>query len=474
MSANTPGRLNIISWAVLAIYTVAVLYGITFHEQWRDEAQSWLVLQNLDFGGLLKKLPSEGHPPSWYLLLFPFVKAGAPYIIQNILSAILMTGGMYMFIFRTRLHSIVKLLLPFSYLFFYEYPIIARSYALLTLLIAFIVYVYPKRHEKPVLYALLVVALCNTHMLIFSFCMMLAGFFAYEAFNDKKLKGKILWAAVFMFAGCLYLIPYIAMADTRDTFTAFVANHTERIAQTFDYGLFTFDTGGMALLLFIAFGISLYKQPKAILLLVGGVASVVYILAYAFPGDIRHAGIIFPIMLAVGGIAANETTDTDKYPAIARYGYVLLAIVALVQMKQAFESYLNDKDNVFSDSRNAADFLKEKRLTNHIIVGQQAWAASALLPYFPAGREFYYVECERYGSYYTFDSCFEKGYWNQPAAYYVQNTYKTFQAKADSVIMVFNYAITGPTANYLELLYKSEEPVIRADEAYYIYRFKQP
>lgn len=474
MSAKTTDNLNKALWAVFAVYIAATLYGITFHEQWRDEAQSWLVVKNLDLIGLFKKLPSEGHPPSWYLLLFPFVKLGLPYVIQNILSTLLMIGAVYIFLFRTKLHIVLKLLLPFSYLFFYEYPIIGRSYGLLTMLAALVVYLYPKRYEKPWLYALCVVALLNTHMLVFSFGMMLAGIFLYDALKQKRTSGNIIGAGIFMLIGGLYLIPYIAMSDVNRSFTPFVANHGERVAQSFDYGLFTYAAGNLGALLFLAICATYYKNIRAILLLVGGVASAIYILSYAFPGDIRHAGIVFVVVVTALGIAAwNDAPAANMKVLPSQYAHILLAIAVLAQLKQSVQSYLGDKDNIYSDSRNAAEFLKDNNLDKSIIVGHYAWAASALLPYFPSGREFYYVECQRYGSYYVFDTCFEKGYANKPPEHYLRNTYQIFNKELDKVVMIFNYQLPRETSAYLDLLYSSEEAALRRDEMYYIYKFKK-
>ena len=117
----TTEKVPVLLYALLAIYVLLVLWGISNHEQWRDEAQAWLIVRDTGFTELWSILRTEGHPPLWYLLIMPLVKTGMPYEMQNWLSAAIMTGAVYLLLFRTNLLLIIKILLPFSFFFLYEY-----------------------------------------------------------------------------------------------------------------------------------------------------------------------------------------------------------------------------------------------------------------------------------------------------------------------------------------------------------------
>ena len=69
--------LNLLIFTIYLTFTFIVMIN---HEAWSDEAQAWLLVRDLDFFSLLKQLAIEGHPSLWYLILFPFVKLGFPYI----------------------------------------------------------------------------------------------------------------------------------------------------------------------------------------------------------------------------------------------------------------------------------------------------------------------------------------------------------------------------------------------------------
>lgn len=459
------------------IYVLAVIYGISFHEPWRDEAQSWLIVKNLDFIGVFKKLPSEGHPPVWYLVIFPFAKLGFPYATQNLLSAIIMIAAVYILQFKTKLHPLIKLLIPFTYFFLYEYSLIARNYCVSTLFTAILIWQYPSRFERPWLFALCVIALFNTHMIIFTLCGSVTALYLYDALREKKLNKNIIGAIFLMGAGGLYLIPYITMSRVQGVFEPFVADHSEHIQNAIAQGfLANVDSYDIAKIMMVLICLSFTINYRVLFIIIGGIAGVVYILGYKFAGETRHAGIIFLVLLFAFGIAMEyphykKGKITDW---ITQYNAWLFVILIGLQIPVAFKYYAEDREEVFSDSRNAARFLKEQKLDKEILTGHFAWAISALLPYMENGKTAYYVECDRNGSYYVFDSCFVKQNWNHPPQKYIEDIFIKFEGKLDKVVMIFNYKLPDYIEMQLDKIYETAEGTIRDDEMYYIYKFKTP
>lgn len=64
-------KFNII---ITVIYAIITLVIIMYHENWRDEAQSWLIARELGLIDIFKQMKYEGHPALWYLILAPFAK----------------------------------------------------------------------------------------------------------------------------------------------------------------------------------------------------------------------------------------------------------------------------------------------------------------------------------------------------------------------------------------------------------------
>ncbi len=466
-----------LQWAVFALYAILVFVGVANHEPWRDEAQSWLVTRDNSFAELFRVLPSEGHPPLWYLLLTPFVKMGLPYAFQNWLAGTIAIAGVYLFIFKTKLPLVVKLMIPFSYYFLFEFSLFARSYCLIIFFIAAVVSLYEKRFEKPWLFAVCVVALFNTHILVFSFCVSLTGLYLWDAVQYKKINKNVIGAFVLMCLLGLYLYPYIGMAKTAGIFTPEVKDAWHEVALTMSFGLAVSEETTVGILLFLILCALLLTRTKPLLLLLGGATGLCYILGLKFISSIRHCGILFLFFIAAYGIA--ECYATDRWNKIksnvlqVQYGYWMLAIIALIQLKPAFEKYSDDVNRVYSDSKNVAQFLLDNGLEDKVLAGHSAAYVCTILPYLPADKRMFYPEYPRYGSHYTNDSFYVAKVWDKPAEYYVNVTKEQFKDRLQDVVLIFNHPITEEVVKQVDVIYATPEPVIFPYEMFVVCKFKK-
>lgn len=148
-------RENIILTILLTGYLVFNGILLAGHELWRDEANVWLIARDLSPIQLFREIRYQGHPCLWYLLVMPFAKLGFPFKTISALSFIVMAFGAGIFIFRAPFHPITKFVCLLSPIFSYYYPVVARNYCLIALLLILLACCYPKRNEKPWLYGLL-------------------------------------------------------------------------------------------------------------------------------------------------------------------------------------------------------------------------------------------------------------------------------------------------------------------------------
>ena len=136
-------------WLFLAVYTAFLIVLIFRHEQWRDEAQSYLLIRDLSFPQLFRQLKIEGHPLIWYLILFPFIKLGCPIVIQNVISALCGILSAYLILFKLRPSiPFANVILLFSSPVLYYYSMIARNYSAAMLAFLFILSIFPERYGK--------------------------------------------------------------------------------------------------------------------------------------------------------------------------------------------------------------------------------------------------------------------------------------------------------------------------------------
>ncbi len=182
-------RKIIVSLMVLGAYGALSIYLLLHHEPWRDEAQAWLIARDLSFGGILRQMGYEGHPALWHMILFPFVKAGCPIIVETVCSTVIMYIAAVIFWFRVSLGRWLKVVMLFSPLFLFYLPTIARSYCLVALFMVCIMALYPNREKHPVWYGLAIAGLVQTHIIMLMTAALLSMWFLVERFCQYRKEG---------------------------------------------------------------------------------------------------------------------------------------------------------------------------------------------------------------------------------------------------------------------------------------------
>jgi len=160
-------------YCALGAYALLVTLMLRHHEPWADEAQSWLLGRDASLAQLWGHLLHyEGTPGLWQTLLHALIRLGLPYSAYGFVSASLGLAAMYLLLRYAPFPLYIRLLLPFTYYFCYQYAVIARSYALIAPLLFAIAAIYPYAARKPVLTTLLLTLLAgvSVHGFIISAC----------------------------------------------------------------------------------------------------------------------------------------------------------------------------------------------------------------------------------------------------------------------------------------------------------------
>lgn len=203
--------------AVMLFYAAAHLGMAVVHEPFFDEAEAWQIARCVSIKTLLFETTHyEGHPPLWHLILMPLAKAGAPYELSLTLVSLIFAGGAVFLILRyAPFPRIVRLLLPFTYFYFYQYGVISRVYCVMLLEFALLSMVYQARNEKPGRYVLVLILLCITSAYGIVIAGGLALVWLWEIWDRQGIRGliggyirdrRIWWlAALLMTAVCVIL-----------------------------------------------------------------------------------------------------------------------------------------------------------------------------------------------------------------------------------------------------------------------------
>lgn len=140
---------------LLVIYIAFNLYLLLHHEQWRDEANVWLMGRELSLVELFREIKYQGHPCLWYLIVMPFAKLQLPFETIGILSLLVMSGAVGVFLIKGRCSLILKALVIFSPFFTYFYSVVARNYCLIPITLMLLAWLHKDRWKHSLGYGLL-------------------------------------------------------------------------------------------------------------------------------------------------------------------------------------------------------------------------------------------------------------------------------------------------------------------------------
>lgn len=173
------------------LYAIFTLIIVLHHEIWADEAQFWLVVKNLSVVELFKHLVNEGHPAFFYLINMPFAKLGCSIFVMQFICWFASCTAVYLFLRFSPFNRWAKFAVVTSAGFLYFFPVIARSYSIIPLLVFVLAVLYPKSDKHPFWYAFLLFITANTHIIMFGFCGLLALEFLYRnIIKSNALRNK--------------------------------------------------------------------------------------------------------------------------------------------------------------------------------------------------------------------------------------------------------------------------------------------
>ncbi len=179
----------LIGTILLAIYLIVNIILLVGHELWRDEANVWLFARDASPIQLLREIKYQGHPCLWYFMVMPFAKLGLPFKTISVLSFLVMAAAAGVFAYKAPFHPVTKFFCLFSPMFSYYYPVVARNYCLIALILILLAYFYPKRMEKSVLYGLLLGLLVQADTIALATAGLISCMWLWECVS-KSIKEK--------------------------------------------------------------------------------------------------------------------------------------------------------------------------------------------------------------------------------------------------------------------------------------------
>lgn len=400
---------------IILIYAIVTfIVTIFFHEKWRDEAQAWLLARDLNPIELFKQMKYEGHPPLWHLILMPFAKLGFPYMTISIISWGIMCASSWILLRKSPFKQSTKILILCSISFIYLYPTISRNYCLIPLAIAIIASIYPNRNEKKIQYVLSVMFLAYTHVLMLGLVGILYLFFFLEQFfytkKNKKEKQVLVLALAIALIGLLCLVAMLFGSigtnnDISTTNNLIIKVHSWKmfarlvkiyvkniniLLRSIEAGIvgeigYTKGFNTICLIAIIAllvFQIKVNKKNAIILVVSCLWQMMIYLFIYSDTSG-QKLNTMFLIFIFIAWI--NLACDSDRINNIngklRKYIMQFCIFIIILSDICGLTNIQNEINQVYSDSKNVANYIKQNLDEDAIIVCTNCPTASAIIPY---------------------------------------------------------------------------------------------
>lgn len=407
-----------LEYITLFLFVLTYCIITVFHEPWFDEAQAWQIAKCASLKEMIFEIPHyEGHPPLWWIILAVPAKLGVPFEIGlKTIGLLISTTSAILMIFHSKLPRVVRLTIPFTYFFFYQYGVIVRPYGLMLLCFLLLGMNLPQRKEHPWRIFALLLLLCLTS----AYGILLSGGISlcilWEIFREKGFKS--LFCEVFtdsrtrsllvLLVVALLLIveimprsdTYVSSANAQNPFwLCLLATLFTLPGECFlTFGSwFSIDTMLLQhvkipfweLTAFCIIGIILWimifcaSSKKGLKFLL-----IPYFFFAVFAAKVyfsaHHLGIVFILMLfwvelmsrdemyfEIGKIVLSKLSQNDRDKRILRKGYILICCFCMVvPIVWTICASVNDIRVEYSYGRRGASFLKEHKLDDTIIFCQ--------------------------------------------------------------------------------------------------------
>ena len=441
---------------VVAAFAAITSFVAWHHEAWRDEADAWLVVRDIDLARLFDWSRHAGTPTLWYGILAPLARAGLPYESQQVLHLGIAVATVALFLLFAPLARLPKTLTVFSYYFSYEYSVIVRSYALSILLIFAATALWRHRAERPLTLAIILALLCNTNA---------QGFAVAAAFGVALVTERLFRASAIIGIGAVMAWwqvrtpPDPAREGARHVFNSQAIPWT--LGNAFAPTLPTGAGVAVAGLVLLAATIVLHRSRNALIVLWTAIGALLALYSFVWLGGLRHSGFLLIVTIVAIWLGAHEIDQ--RYASAAA---LLLNGALLISVFVAARYWIDETRAPFSGAGDMARYIQGNSLEGVDIAAHNLTQCEAVLPYLPLRTRFWYAGLGEVGSYLKWDAAQERAL-EMPYPVAEERARRHFAGR--EWLLLFNVEMPDPAAHGFRLLHATAEPFEKTDERYWLY-----
>ena len=383
---------------VMILYIIWGSIIIYFHEPFRDEAQAWLIARDTNIIEMFSLSKSEGSPMLWHLLVNILTTLGLPYVSINIMHFILNVIAIYFLNKYAPFNKYIKIGITFSHMMAYQYLAIARSYVLIPLLLFIIASIYKKRHEKTLIYCILLLLLQNVCLYSIPIAIILFVIYIIEKIKLKQNNFKS--TVIFIIVGVFMISSILLLINTDHSEQLYHTNFPTNFEELFEgvvkalrsisvivlpFEVLIPVKGVTGLIILSLTTMSLWKDKKVLIIFL--ISTIIIGGIFAFLNlniTFRHSYIYVAIYLFCLWI--KKESNNVKYTKVISQSLIIFAMAMQVILLISYSGVEIAYD--FSNAVKIKEFIKEQGYEDYKIFTFHMPFASSILPYFPGKTAF--------------------------------------------------------------------------------------
>ena len=439
---------KIFNYILFSIYILTIGIVLFFHECWEDEAQSWLIARDLSFINIIKQMRYEGHSYFWHFLLCIFAKTRLPYECTKILQLFFASCFAYLIIKKSSYNNFMKFCLLFNSIFVYILPSLLRPYFLIPILLILLSVLEKEKNKNYILFGIILCLLANTHIVMLGFSIIIFILYYKREFTEecKKTQTKNKKLIISAIISAFGIINMMACAFIGLFFNTAIANGNSEIKEiVFEFFEFcksiitiTLDQENIILILILELATAItiiyssinYDKKRGIILFFGNLFFI-YVQTCVF--DIKtHARVVLvPAFILLFDWNINEKIKNKNN---IDYLEILIAVFCLLSIPNSINMIKNEIKYPYTDSKNAAIYIKENIPEGSTIVTVN-WNTISPIEVYLSGKDYKFFDATSL-EYMTFAT------WNKNvdnnADYYLEDAINYFKKIGEKDIYFVN------------------------------------
>lgn len=406
--------------AVTAVWLVIAIFGMSKHELWLDEAQHWLLAKDsASMGEMFCNMRYDGHAPLWNVLLFFASRVTGSFVAMQALHLLFATGTVFLILRFAPFPLWIKLILPFTYFFGFEYVIISRNYAPAIFFIL-LVCIHMRKESKQVLVVSLLSGIAVLFHSYAGFLLLPLLVYWYRGLRRQNVENSKFMLPGIIFGVMVIVSAWISMVPSDHfIFTlhspVFAAEHFGSTLLLPFTGLMHFPevTGdhwwntnlflpesniGKAMIALVFWGLPAFvlrkNKPLFFVYLAGAIIISAGIFFNPLGASVRHSGMIAVLFLVCLWLGSERLS-------FGKADRVIVGLILMVQLGSWLTSWIFEWRKPFSQSENVATYVKANYPEMKVVVYPH-WVGPAVSVYL--GHRVFYAEREREGTFTNWES----------------------------------------------------------------------